>query len=279
MKFEINGLETQRFSNTFEMNGVTFTVKDLFNSTTLPNGVTTSITNNTNDVFDNIKSFIDKYNALIDKIKGKTSEEYHRSYGPLTDDQKETLTEKQQEKWEEKAKSGLLKRDQTLTSLLGKLRINFSNPVNNSDVNPLYNHLSSIGIKTTSNYLEGGKLVIDEAKLKKAIEEDPSSVENFFRGGTDSTIESQKGIIHRLYDSVNETYNVLKAQAGGLSSTNANFTMGQELTNVDSRITSFEKRLEKVEDRYWKQFTAMEKAIQRANSQSTYLTNMFSTGS
>jgi len=33
-----------------------------------------------------------------------------------------------------------------------------------------------------------------------------------------------------------------------------------------------------IEDRYWRQFTAMEKAIQRANQQSAYLMQNFFSG-
>ena len=274
VKFTINGLTTERYSNQFEMNGVTFTIKDMIDNT----GVTTTITNNTNAVFDNIKSFVDKYNELIGSINAKISEEYYRDYNPLTDDERESLTEKQQEEWEKKAKSGLLRRDQTLTSLLSSMRIDFASPVSNSDVNSLYSQLASIGITTTSNYLEGGKLEIDEAKLKKAIEEDPTSVENLFRGGSDATSSSQKGIIHRLYETVDNTYKLLKTKAGDLNSGNTTFTLGRSLDSMNDQISRFETRLKTYENRIWKQFTAMETAIQKANSQSTYLSNMFSTG-
>ncbi|MFD2679330.1 flagellar filament capping protein FliD [Bacillus seohaeanensis] len=276
VKFEINGLTTERYSNTFEMNGVTFTVKQKFDATDTPNGVSMSVSNDSEKVFENIKGFIEKYNELIDKIKDKTSEEYYRSYKPLTDDQRESLSDKQQEKWEEMAKSGLLRRDPILSSVLSEMRMDFYQPVENVDVSPLFNQLASIGITTTSSYLEGGKLEINEADLKKAIEEDPDSVENLFRGGGDSTVESQQGILHRLFDTVNKTKEKLDEKAGGAFSTNQQFAIGKELSNVDDRIDRFEDRMKQVEDRYWRQFTAMEKAIQQANSQSAYLMQQFS---
>ncbi|WP_409252004.1 flagellar filament capping protein FliD [Bacillus sp. SCS-153A] len=276
VEFEINGLKTERYSNTFEMNGVTFNIKQPFSSADTPNGVTTAVSNNTNKVFENIKGFIEKYNELIGKISDKTSEDYFRSYQPLTDEQRESLTDKQQEQWEEKAKSGLLRRDSTLSGLLSKMRTNFYQPVDNASVNPLYNQLSSIGITTTSNYLEGGKLVINEAELKKAIEADPDSVENLFRGGGDAASESQKGIVHRLYESVNTTIDKLKEKAGNSFSTLQQFSLGRELRSVDSSIDRFENRMKQVEDRYWRQFTAMEKAIQQSNQQSMYLMQQFS---
>jgi flagellar hook-associated protein 2 len=270
-KFTINGLEnTERTSNTFTMSGVTFTLKQTFTEGSA--GI--SVNNDSNQVFENIKGFVEKYNELIDKIKDKTSEEYYRSYKPLTDEQKESLSDKQQEKWTEMAKSGLLRRDPILNNILSKMRMDFYQPVENANVSPLFNQLASIGITTTANYLEGGKLEINETELKKAIEEDPDSVQNLFTG--DGSTEAQKGIINRLYDSVNNTMDKLKEKAGNTFSTNQNFAIGKELNNVDDRIDRFEDRLKQVEDRYWRQFTAMEKAIQQANSQSAYLMQQFS---
>ncbi|MFS0636625.1 flagellar filament capping protein FliD [Mesobacillus foraminis] len=271
--FTINGLRTERNSNTFEMNGVTFTLKQTFTETEAP-PVSLSVNNDTTKVYDNIKSFIDKYNELIDKISKKSSEEYYRDYKPLTDEQKEQLSDKQQEQWEEKAKSGLLRRDPILAQVLNGMRSNFSTPIKNSEVSPLFSQLASIGISTTANYLEGGKLQIDGAKLKKAIEQDPQSVENLFRG-TGAT-SAEQGIAHRLTDTINAAMDKLKAKAGNTFSTNSQFLLGRQLTNVTSQISTFENRLTKVEDRYWRQFTAMEKAIQRSNEQATYLMQQFS---
>jgi len=273
--FVINGLSTTRHSNTFDLNGVNITLKKEFDDGT---SASLSINNDGNKVFENIKSFVDKYNELIGKINGKTSEEKYRSYTPLTDEQREQLSDKQQELWEEKAKSGLLRRDSILTGALSSMRMKMYQPVSNNDINPLYNQLASIGITTTSNYLEGGKLEINEAKLKEAINNNPDAVEALFRGGSESAAEGEKGIIHRLYDSVNETMNKLKEKAGNSFSTNQQFALGRTLSDLDSRIGRFEERMIQVEDRYWRQFTAMEKAIQRSNEQSMFLMNQFGGG-
>jgi flagellar hook-associated protein 2 len=269
--FTINGLTTQRHSNTFDMNGVTFTIKQEFST-----NVDIAINNDTQTVFDNIKGFIDKYNELIDTINKKVTESYYRDYPPLTDDQKEQLSDKQQEQWTDKAKSGLLRGDSTLRAVLNSMRNNFYAPVNNSSVATAYNQLANIGIKTTANYLEGGKLEINEAKLKAAIEADPTSVENLFRG-TGST-SSEQGIVQRLFDTVGSTMDRLKEKAGSSYSTNKQFALGRQLDSVSSQITSFEDRMKLVENRYYRQFTAMEQAIQKSNSQSTYLMQQFSGG-
>lgn len=269
-KFTLNGLSTTRTSNTFEINGVTFNLKQAHQVTDNP--ATITITNNSTQIFENIKGFVTKYNELIAKIQGEVQEERYKSYTPLTDEQRESLTDKQQEQWEEKAKSGLLRRDPTLSSLLTKMRTNFSTPVSNSGINPLFKQLSSIGIKTTSNYYEGGKLEIDETALKKAIETDPAAVESLFNGS--GTTDGEKGIIQRLTVTVNDTLEKLRGKAGNAFTTNNNqFEIGKLLNDVTKKIGSFEDRLTRVENRYWTQFTAMEKAIQRSNEQMAQLMN------
>lgn len=266
--FTLNGLTTERNSNTFGISGVTFTLKQEFlEGTAAP--VNINITNNTTQIFDNIKGFVTKYNELIAKIQGEVQEERYKDYTPLTDDQRESLSDKQQEQWEERAMSGMLRRDPTLTSLLTKMRTDFGTRVSNESINPMYNQLASIGIKTSANYLEGGKLEIDEAALKAAIEADPGSVEKLFNAT--GTTDGEKGIAQRLSDTVNASMEKLRLKAGNSFSTNNQFEIGKLLNDVDTKIDRFEDRLVKVEDRYWARFTAMEKAIQRSNEQMNQL--------
>jgi flagellar hook-associated protein 2 len=211
---------------------------------------------------------------LIEQIQAKVGEERYRSYSPLTDEQRGEMTDKQQEMWDEKAKSGLLRNDSILTSALSSMRMDFYQTVDNDQVSSLYNQLSELGITTDANYLNGGKLTISEAKLKEAIEKDPQSVEIFFRGS--GTTKGQTGVINRLYDTVSNSMEQLRQKAGNSYSTNSTFTIGKELDSLEDRIDLFKDRLVEVETRYYSQFTAMEQAIQRANQQSAYLTNMFS---
>ncbi|MGN1385874.1 MAG: flagellar hook-associated protein 2 [Bacillus sp. (in: firmicutes)] len=265
-KLTINGIVTERSSNTFTENGVTHTLKQTFDDS-----VTTTITNDTDAVYNNIKSFIDKYNELIASVQSKIGEERNKDYDPLTDEEKESLSEKQIEKWENIAKTGLLRNDTTLSSALSNMRLNFSSSVSNKEISSIYNNLSKIGITTTSNYLDGGKLEINEEKLKAAIAADPDSVEQLFRG--------ENGIVGKLYDTVTNTMDNIKLKAGNANSTNQTFTIGRELDSVDDRISDLEDRLKQIEARYWKQFTAMETAIQKANDQYSTLSSYFSTGS
>ncbi|SLL07056.1 Flagellar cap protein [Mycobacteroides abscessus subsp. abscessus] len=263
---EYNGLKITRPSNTFTINGVEITAKKV---TTDP--VTFSSTPDVDAILDTITQFVNKYNEAVEKIRAKTTETKYRDYPPLTDAQKKDMEEADIEKWEKMAKSGTLKGDSILTNVLTKMRSNFSSPVSGTST---YSQISQIGISTTSNYLDGGKLTIDEDKLRAAISADPNAVYELFQ--KDGATSSVQGIARRLRDSLKTAMTDITAKAGKSTSVNNTFTLGKVLNNYADQITRFEDRLTSVENRYWARFTAMESAINKANSQSSYLMNMFS---
>lgn len=270
---KVNGYQMEQTSNVFTINGIQYTIKGQTTSS-----VSISTATDVDTIFNNIKTFVDKYNEVIDKINGKLDEERYRTYTPLTDEQKEEMTEKQIELWEEKAKSGLLRNDTLLSRGLNQMRMDLYARVGNSSdsINEKYDQLSEIGIKTSANYLDGGKLILEnEDKLKEAITNDPDAVYKLF--ANDGTTFESKGIARRLRDTIKSTISSVEERAGKAAWTNQKFTLGKELNSINNRIDSFQDRLQQIEDRYWRQFTAMEKAIQAANSQSTYL-SQFSSG-
>lgn len=267
--FNINGLDTERTSNTFTISGVTYTLKSEFDSP-----VTISVSNDVDTIYNNIKNFVDQYNSLIDAVQSKLNEDRYPDYAPLTDDQRKELTDTQQDQWDKKARSGLLRNDMTLKSSLSNMRSLIYSKVNNANISSEYSQLSSIGITTTSDWLKGGKLEINEDKLKAAIQNDPDSVELLFRATGSTT--SEKGIVQRLYDSVNQTYNTIVDKAGKSTYVNTQFTIGKNINDLTDKIRDMNDKLDKLEDRYYAQFTAMEQAIQKYNSQYTYLSSFFS---
>ncbi|RYI27952.1 flagellar hook-associated protein 2 [Bacillus infantis] len=264
-KFVYNGLSTSRPSNTFQINGVEITLK---NKTTDP--VTFSSSPDVDAIMDTIVKFVDKYNEVIEAIKDKTGEKRFRDFQPLTSEQRKDMEEKDIELWEEKAKSGTLRGDSILTSSLNKMRSDLYSPVSGLSG---FSQLAQIGITTTSNYLDGGKLTIKEDDLRKAISENPNGIYELFQ--KDGSTTSEKGLARRLRDSIKSTMTDIEAKAGKASSVNNTFTIGKLLDGFDKQITRFEDRLTQVENRYWSQFTAMEKAIQRSNEQMAYLMQQF----
>ena len=268
-KVIINGLETTRKSNEFTINGTTFTLQG-------KTGVETTINvlQDSDAVYESIKSFIEKYNEIIETINKKVTETRYRDYSPLTSDQKKEMSEDEIKLWEEKAKSGTLRSDPLLRSALDKMRSAWTTPV--KGVASQLDHLSEYGIETGS-YYEGGKLYIkDEAKLKKAIAENPDEVLKFFTQSSDSY--NEKGIAQRLFDTLTTSMANITDQAGsdGSLSSYDKSILAERIRDIEKRIGVQEDRLAMLEKRYWKQFTALETAIQQANAQSAWLSQQFS---
>src|SRR5699024_8041794 len=165
-----NGLKLESKDNSYSLNGMTF------NFTSVG---ATKITVNTDvdNSVENIKKFVDKYNEVIDIMNKSQNEERFRSYQPLSEEEKEAMSDKQIELWEEKAKSGLLRGESTIRDGMYALRGSLQGRV---DGDGPFNMLSSIGISTTANYLDGGKLEIDEDKLREALTENPEGVYDLF---------------------------------------------------------------------------------------------------
>ncbi|MCP1155680.1 flagellar hook-associated protein 2 [Peribacillus frigoritolerans] len=261
-----NGLEISRPSNTFQINGAEITVKQKTTDT-----VTFSSTADVDAILDTITQFVNKYNEAIKKVQDKTGEAKYRSFTPLTSEQKKAMTEDEVKLWEEKAKSGTLKSDSTLKSLLTTMRSSLYTSV---DGIAGKNNLSSLGITTTKNYLEGGKLTIDEDKLRAAISEDPNAIYDMFMAN--GAEKSDKGLARRLRDDIESSMKAITEKAGKAGYVNNNFTIGKLVDGLDKKISTFEAKLTILESRYYNQFTAMEKAIQKANSQSASLASYFS---
>lgn len=269
-KFEINGYSTERTSNVFTLNGMEYTLK---NVTDTP--VTISTATDVDSIFDTVVKFVDEYNRLIDELNGKLMEPKYRDYLPLTDEQKEEMTEKQIEMWEEKAKSGLLRSDSIISGGLNQMRMDMYTGVELEDGTKLF--LSDFGISPMNDYMQRGKLEINTDKLREKISEDPMKLYELFNGsrGTESTESANLGIAERLRSSMKQVTNQIEERAGNSLRTNHQFVLGRNIIDVDKQIDRMQDRLKRVEERYWRQFTAMEKVIQQANQQSMFLFEQF----
>lgn len=212
-----------------------------------------------------IKEFVAKYNETIDTLQKQIIEKRYPDFQPLSDEQKKELTETEVELWEEKARSGLLRNDPVLKSAMQDLRRAFMDKVSGlADGN--LNHLSQIGINTGS-YTEGGKLFIDDKKLTEALTNKPEEVMALFT----TRDAAGDGVGARVYDTLNAIVKNLSAKAGSSTSSVDNSTLAKKLKRMDTEISRWQDRLTSIEDRYWKQFTAMEKALSKMNSQSAWM--------
>jgi len=274
-EFSINGLAMTRSTNTFEVNGFEFTLK-----AENPNEISFSSKPDTDAVFDSIVKFVDEYNKLIEDLNNQVKEPKHRSFQPLSAEEKADMSEKEIELWEEKAKSGTLRNDPMISSMITKMRTALMGTVEG------LGSLKDIGIGSPSGkyaWQDNGKLVINEKDLKAAINADPNKVHELFSKSGTSTkvgeIADDQGFAVRLRSIATFSIAAIKGRAGeASSSTNASFTLGRSLDVMDKQMERFANRLKMVESRYWKQFNAMENAIQRANAQSANLMNSLGGG-
>lgn len=271
-QFELNGLQTERDSNSFSINGVSFNLKGLTNGGYTGSATSITVETDVNTIYNNIKEFIDLYNEVIDLVGSELKEERFRNYQPLTDEEKESLSEAEIEKWEEKAKSGLLSNDKILSSAATEIRLTMSKIVQGLTGNK---SLADIGI-TTGNYWdnEGGKLKINEADLKAAITKDPQGIEDIFKKS--SNVQEENGLVRQLYDVLDKTIDKITSEAGSSANLYDQSYISKSIISIDKSIAAMEDRMELLETRYWRQFTAMEQAISSMNQQSSWLTAQLS---
>lgn len=261
----LDNLEIKQSGNTFTAFGVTYNLKSVGNA-----NITVSADND--QAIKAVKDFIEQYNSLLETINKELKEPLYRDYVPLTDEQKSALSDSQIEKWEEMARSGLLRNDATLQNLLYKLRSDVATPV--SGIGGKYNSLASIGVNT-GDYTEGGKLYLDENKLKEALEADPDIIHKLFASSGDD--RNSQGIAVRFYDTIKGTMDSIKETAGIVSGIDGDTesTLAQQIRDYEESLRNMNQRLNKIEDRYYKQFSSMELALSKLVQQSNFIYSMF----
>jgi flagellar hook-associated protein 2 len=272
---KINGLATTRSSNTFTVNGVEITLNQPGDLATI------AVKTDTDKIVDNIKNFIKDYNDMLKVVQDKVGEPRYKDFAPLTDDQKKDMKDTDIEKWEKMSKSGMLKNDTILNGFVGSMRSISTSKVQNGFDSP--NNLNSLGI-VTGAYTDKGKLYLnDEVKLRAAIEKNPDAVISLFTArGNDDSDTSDVGLAQRLYDSVNSVIKQISQKVGNVSlddsTAQGDSLLGKQIYDMSKRIDTGNKKLQKYEDQYYRQFSAMETAMNKYNSQGTYLQNAFSSG-
>ncbi|MGE7836049.1 flagellar filament capping protein FliD [Viridibacillus arvi] len=278
-EYMVNGLKMTSKSNTVTISGYSVTLNETYNATVDGTGnilygsesaISVSADKDIDSMVDKIKEFVSKYNELISGINDQLKETKYRAYAPLTAEQRKDMTESEQKLWDEKAMSGLLRGDSILRSGLGDMRNAIYSQVNGLG-DKVIDTMFEMGITTSSTISDGGKLVINETKLRKALEEDPDRVvKTLTQTGSKTDADGDtRGIVKRLRDSMEDFTKNIEKKAGRATMTDSQYTIGKSLISFEDRITALTARLKDVEARYWKQFSAMEAAINKANSQSS----------
>ncbi len=261
--FTLDGVPLTQSGNTFTISGVTYTLK--------AQGASNVTVGPDNDkAISAVKSFVESYNTMLAKLNTEVSETKYKDFLPLTDEQKSAMEEADIKAWEEKAKSGTLRRDSILQSTIMKMRSNISSPI--EGLTGKYNSMAAIGI-TSGTYSENGKLYVDETKLKKALEEDPDIINKIF--GSDGDTSAKDGVAVRLYDTLKGSMDQITEVAGGAASTTTTDTtseLGKRINDYTKQMTDLNSRLTTIQERYYKQFNAMETALSSLSKQSAWLT-------
>lgn len=253
-------------SNAFAVNGLTLNLK---NKTEAGKTITLTTTTDTDQVYNMVKDFIKSYNEILETMNTKYSAKPAKGYEPLTSEEKDAMSEDEVKKWEDKIKDSLLRRDGTLNSLISTMRQSL---LTTTKVDGKSYSLSSFGIVTSSDYTEGGKLHLkgdpdddtygaEKDKLKAALEENPEVVMKTL---------SEAGA--KLYEALKE-----KMARSSLSSALTFYNdkqMSSEQSSYKKQISEMQNKLTKLEDRYYKRFTKMEKAMAKMNSQTNSLMSL-----
>ena len=282
-KVTLDGVDLTQSSNTFTISGVTYNLKS--KSLTDPNTsvlmpVSIAVKPDIQKTIDTVLSFRDNYNAMITTMNNELKEERNRDFMPLTDGQKSDMKDSDITVYTNKAKSGMLRNDSTLASMLNKMRLNFASPV--KGLSGKYTSASSIGIETgkyidddgkiNSEGSNGGKIYVNvenEHGLREALEADPDAVYKIF--GTDGDSTDSSGVADRLYDQLYDTMSQLRTVSGYPNAVDTTSILAKKLTNYNKQLNSMSDQLETIQKRYYKQFDAMESAINKMNKQSSWL--------
>ncbi len=257
---KLNGAEFTSKDGNFSINGLNITALQKTNG-----AITVNTAVDTKGIYDSIKNFFKEYNELIKEMDTLYNADNAKGYEPLTDDEKEELSEKEIEKWEKKIKDSLLRRDSTLSSVAESMKTALARSYT---INGKSYSLASFGISTQS-YLAAGKneknlYHIDgdsdddltkskTDKLMQAISENPDDVAEFF---------SQ--LVKGAYEALDK-----KMKSTSLSSAYVVYNdkqMTKDLKEYDTKIDDWEDKVKSYADFYYKKFSGMEKALAELQS-------------
>ncbi|CBL12513.1 Flagellar capping protein [Roseburia intestinalis XB6B4] len=272
-EIKLNGITYTSSLNTYSINGLSITAMQATGDGDT-NAITVTTATDTQAIYDKIKSFLTQYNSLINEMTSLYNADTAKGYEPLTDDEKSAMSDSEVEKWEEKIKSSLLRRDDSLESVMNLMTNAMSQPVT---IDGKKYYLSSFGIKTlgflnapenqqNAYHIDGDEddtaTSGNEDKLMAMINSDPDTVVSFMQQLTTN-----------LYDAIGT-----KMKSSSVSSIYKVYNdkeMASEYSDYTTTIKKWEQKLQDQEDAYYKKFSAMETALSKLQSQTSSLSNLF----
>jgi flagellar hook-associated protein 2 len=282
-------------TNNFTIDGVTYNLQNDKDSSGTELSTTFTITQNTQKVYDKISGFLDKYNAIVDEIQTKLDEKKDYDYKPLTDTQKSTMSTSQITAWEDKAKQGVLRNDENLQNILSSMRSAFTTAVSGAGFSFGKYGSNSIGLDTSDDVTQGGKItIVDQQKFKAAIAQHSDQILKLFTNvssSTDKTTQfNESGIFQRLnnifVDNVGYTGTTLNSAIltkyanyqdnyslyGGVG----NNTLPDQLYQQTQLLKNLNTEFNTKQEAYYQQFSKLETALTQLNAQQAQLSSLTS---
>ena len=265
----INGVEIERSTNEFSVDGISYELKDVNYKAGADNAEAVIVSRDTDVIVDGLKKFVEEYNKLVNDINKLLDEDpSYRDYPPLTTKQKADMSDKEIEQWEEKAKEGLLRNDSVLEGVMQSLRGTLYTKPDGGRL-----ALYDLGI-STQYFGTKDNLTIDESALRKAVAENPDDVMKLF---TDST----KGLAQLMNKAADAAVaggsnpGSIVRQAGSTGTTDTSSSIYKQVKDINDRLKTLNKTYTSQYNRYWAQFNKMEQVIARMNQQSSWLGQQF----
>ena len=267
----LNGAEFTSANNTFAINGLTFTA---LAETKADEVVTVTTQDDTDGIYNMLKDFLKEYNSIINEVDKLYNADSAKGYEPLTDDEKDAMSESEAEKYETKIKDALLRRDSSLSSIRSGFVEVMSKGI---EVNGKKMYLSSFGVNTLSYFTAGDNEKNmyhidgdpDDAstsgnadKLKSMIASDPDTVVSFFTQ-----------LSKNLYSKMND----LSKPVEGYRSYGSFYDDKKMKTDYDdykTKISDLEEKLADYEDKWYKKFSSMETALAKLQSSTSAVTSL-----
>lgn len=268
-KIKLNNADFTSSSNVFNINGIT--IKALAETT---EELTISTDTDTQGLYDKIKDFLSEYNSIINELTSLYNADSAKGYEPLTDDEKDEMSDSEIEKWETKIKDALLRNDSTIGGVMNAMT---SAMMQSYTVNGKTYSLSSFGIHTMG-YLNSAK------NENYAYHIDGDEDDSITSGNTDKLLdmitnnpedveEFMKQLTSGLYTALDN-----KMKSTNLSSAYTIYNdkqMTKEYSSYTTQIKAWETKIEELENRYYKQFSNMEKQLAKMQSSTSSLTSLF----
>lgn len=291
----INGTTYARSTNSFTIDGVSYQINGTVDSDTSVNLV---FSKDTSTIEKGIQDFISAYNTLIDTINDYINTKPDRNYYPLTDSQKDKLSDTEAEQWTKKAKEGILFNDSTLQSVLYNMRSVLYKSVTMSDGTEY--SLYDMGITTSSDYAEYGKLEIkteDLSKFQNALANDSDKIQELFTKSSSIMLDiapetdeeradqqkrmTEEGLAARLDDIVKGATGFIRGDYGSLVRIAGTTTLNtynnilyNQLKDNSDKIKELKNEFNTKQKQLYSQFVKLETFMSQANSQSSIIYSM-----